>query len=84
MGAKGLAGDISGKFVTITGELFDCVYNQCIIGITLDDLKQIPNTIAVALGEHKTTGILGALHTGVINTLCTDSRTAIGLLSYKG
>jgi DNA-binding transcriptional regulator LsrR (DeoR family) len=81
MGAAGLVGDISGKFVTVTGELFDCVYNQSIIGITLDDLRQIPNTIAVALGEHKTAGILGALRTGVINTLCTDSRTALGLLS---
>jgi DNA-binding transcriptional regulator LsrR (DeoR family) len=80
MGADGVVGDISGKFITISGDLYDCIYNQCIIGVGLDDLKRIPNTIAVAMGQQKTLAILGALRTGVINTLCTDNRTANDLL----
>jgi deoxyribonucleoside regulator len=80
MGAEGAVGDISGKFITISGELFDSIYNECIIGITLEDLKRIPNTIAVAMGRQKTLAILGALRTGVINTLCTDNRTANDLI----
>jgi DNA-binding transcriptional regulator LsrR (DeoR family) len=80
MGADGVVGDISGKFITISGDLYDCIYNQCIIGVGLDDLKRIHNTIAVAMGQHKTLAILGALRTGAINTLCTDNRTANDLL----
>ena len=80
MGADGAVGDISGKFIKITGELYDCIYNECIIGITLDDLKRIPNSVAVAMGQHKTLAILGALRTGAINTLCTDNRTANSLI----
>jgi DNA-binding transcriptional regulator LsrR (DeoR family) len=80
MAAQGAVGDISGKFITVSGELYDCEYNQRIIGITLDDLRRIPNTVAVAMGPQKLLAILGALRTGVINTLCTDQRTASDIL----
>jgi deoxyribonucleoside regulator len=80
LSAEGAVGDISGKFIDINGRLLDCVYNQCIIGLNLDELREIPNTIAVALGEEKILAILGSLRTGVINTFCTDNHTANNLI----
>jgi DNA-binding transcriptional regulator LsrR (DeoR family) len=46
------------------------------IGLTIEEMKQIPNTIAVAMGADKVKAILGGLRTGVIDVLCTDVLTA--------
>jgi len=46
------------------------------ISLTLEDLRSIPNTIAVAAGTAKVKAILGALRSGVLNALCTDQQTA--------
>jgi DNA-binding transcriptional regulator LsrR (DeoR family) len=83
MGQNGAVGDLSGNFITISGALFDCVYNETMIGITLEDLRRIPNTVAVAMGSEKKYAILGALRTGVINTFCTDNRTANEIISLN-
>lgn len=80
LGKEGVVGDISGKFITRSGELYDCIYNKTIIGLSLDELRRIPNTIAVAMGRHKIMAVLGALRTGVVNTLCTDNRMANELI----
>jgi DNA-binding transcriptional regulator LsrR (DeoR family) len=60
------------------------IYNQCIIGLNLDVLQEISNTIAVTLGDEKTQAILGSLRTGVINTFCTDNHTANNLIRLNG
>jgi len=77
---EGAVGDIGGQFFTLSGELHPCLYNQCMIGLSLGEMKQIPNTIAIALGSHKVKAILGGLRTGVIDVLCTDLATARGVL----
>jgi DNA-binding transcriptional regulator LsrR (DeoR family) len=46
-------------------------------------MKQIPNTIAVAMGSYKVKAILGGLRTGVIDVLCTDLQTAREVLSLE-
>lgn len=80
LSAEGAVGDISGNFIDKFGRLYNCVYNQCIIGLNLDELRGIPNTIAVAMGDEKKLAILGSLRTGVINTFCTDYHTANNLM----
>jgi DNA-binding transcriptional regulator LsrR (DeoR family) len=72
----GAVGDIGGQFFTLSGDLHPCLYNQCMIGLSLQEMKQIPNTIAVAMGSTKVKAILGGLRTGVIDVLCTDLNTA--------
>lgn len=66
MGKAGAVGDPSGNFISISGALFDCVYNQTMIGITLEDLQKIPNPVAVAMGSKKNYASLDALRTGAI------------------
>ena len=67
---------LPGQIYTHEGRLPSCAYNRYIIGITLEELKQIPTTIAVAGGQAKAAAILGGLRTGVINVLCTDDQAA--------
>jgi DNA-binding transcriptional regulator LsrR (DeoR family) len=82
--AAGAAGEISGQFLRETGEPHPCTFNHCMIGLTLDELRRIPNTIAVAAGTAKVKAILGALRSGVLNALCTDQQTAAELVRLAG
>ena len=78
--AEGAAGDIGGQFIRESGQLHPCTINNCMIGLTLDELRRIPNTIAVAAGTAKVKAILGVLRSGVLNALCTDQQTAAELV----
>ncbi len=51
------------------------------LGITLDQLRAVPNVIAVAGGVAKTRAIRALLTAGVINTLVTDAPAAQALLA---
>lgn len=74
--AKGAVGDMAWQIFTRGGERYDCELNRRIIGVTLDELRAVPRTVAVAVGVNKAAAILGALRTGAINVLCTDEHTA--------
>jgi DNA-binding transcriptional regulator LsrR (DeoR family) len=78
--ADGAVGDIGGKFIRESGELHPSTINDCTISLTLDELRRIPNTIAVAAGTAKVKAILGALRSGVLNALCTDQQSAAELV----
>jgi DNA-binding transcriptional regulator LsrR (DeoR family) len=82
--ADGAMGDIAGRIITAAGHEHSSQYNQRIIGISLDDLRQIPAVIAVAAGREKAGAILGALRSGVINVLCTDDQAAREILQQHG
>jgi deoxyribonucleoside regulator len=81
--AEGAVGDIGGQFLNLSGDLHPCVYNQCMIGLTIEEMKHIPNTIAVAAGLDKVKAILGGLRAGIIDCLCTDSQTASEVLRLE-
>jgi DNA-binding transcriptional regulator LsrR (DeoR family) len=78
--ADGAVGDIGGQFIQASGELHPCTLNQCVVSLSLDELRRIPNTSAVAAGPAKVRAILGALRSGVLNVLCTDQQTAAELV----
>ena len=78
--AAGAVGEMGGQFIRESGELHPCTINDCMIGLTLDELRRIPNTIAMAAGPAKVRAILGALRSGVLNALCTDQQTAAELV----
>lgn len=80
---EGAAGDMAGRFFSLNGELHECEYNQRVIGITFEALRDIPRTVAVAMGVDKATAILGALRTGIIDVICTDDRAAAEVLRME-
>lgn len=79
--ADGAVGDIAWRVFDADGALYPCTLNDRIIGITLDDLRNIPITVGAACGVSKARAIAGALRTGTINVLCTDDRAARAVLA---
>ena len=77
---KGAVGDMAWQIFDRAGRLYPCELNRRIIGVTLDELRAVPHTIAVAVGINKAAAILGALNTGAINVLCTDEDAAAEII----
>jgi len=79
---SGTIGDMMGyDFIDIEGRPSDTAMQGRVIGLTTAELRRIPNVIAIASETTKAAGILGALRTGVINTLATSSANAHTVLS---
>lgn len=78
--ANGAVGDLAGQIFTLEGALLETEYNRSVIGIDLADLRKIPTVVAAAMGREKAQAILGALRTGAIDVLCTDSDAATQVL----
>ncbi|MBE8597730.1 transcriptional regulator LsrR [Xenorhabdus sp. BG5] len=80
-GRKGAIGDILGYFFNMEGELVsDIDIHQELIGISLPEMKTIPNVIGVAGGIEKADAIVAALKGGYINSLVTEEQTAKAML----
>ncbi len=76
----GAVGDILGYMLDREGALIDHPINSRLIGIDLEDLRSIPNTILAAGGAHKIAIIQALLNLGYVNTLVTDEETARALI----
>ena len=80
---RGAIGDMAWQIFDGEGELFPCELNERIIGVTLEELRALPQTVAVAVGVNKASAIVGALRSGAINALCTDEATAARVLEMQ-
>ncbi|PTL37517.1 sugar-binding transcriptional regulator [Alkalicoccus saliphilus] len=75
-------GDINSQFYDIEGCTLKHPLNEHVIGLTLTDLKSIPETIVIAEGRNKVVSMHAGLLSGCINTLITDDDTASCLMKY--
>lgn len=74
---EGAIGDICSRFFDINGNICErAEINNRIIGISLEQLKQIKRVVGVAGGKNKIQAIKSALKGGYINILVTDTVTA--------
>ena len=74
---SGTIGDIMGyDFIDIQGRPSTTEMQGRVIGLNTRDLLRIPDVIAIASENTKAAAILGALRTGVVNTLATSSTNA--------
>ncbi|WP_293910504.1 sugar-binding transcriptional regulator [Deinococcus sp.] len=77
----GTVGDLMGyDFLDIHGRTAATPIQGRVVGLSVADLRRIPNVIAMASEPSKVTAILGALRTGAINTLATSVSNATTLL----
>lgn len=76
----GAIGETAGQHFDINGDASALDINQRVIGLSAEELRTIPCTIAVACGLHKTRSIVGALRGGYIDVLATDDMTARAVL----
>lgn len=78
----GAVGEIVGRFFRIDGSSSGIEINDRVIGIELDELRRVPQTLAVARGSGKVEAVYGALRGRLISVLATDDQTARRVLDY--
>lgn len=74
-------GDVATHFFNKKGELVD-LYADTLCA-SVENLKNAKQTVAVACGDDKVCAIVGALRTGMIDTLITDEYTASQILELS-
>ena len=77
----GAVGDILGYFFDINGEPSKNNIQDRVVGLSEEDLHQIPTVIAIASETNKPLSILGALRTGIIDILATSTSNAQAILT---
>ncbi len=80
---KNGVGEILGRVFDEYGNTVESEWNDRMIGLTLEQAKNIPIRIGVAFGEEKVKAIKTAISTNIINVLITDSVTAESILYEK-
>lgn len=76
-------GDVNSRFFDSNAEEVDSKINSSVIGIGIEDLKNIPLVIGVASGYDKREAILTAIENNVIDILVTDEQVAEYILSTE-
>ncbi len=76
-------GEILGRVFDEYGNTVESEWNDRMIGLTLEQAKNIPIRVGVAFGEEKVKAIKTAISTNIINVLITDSVTAECILYEK-
>lgn len=79
---RGAVGDALGYYYDINGKRIQSRTDSNLIGIDLDDLRDVPWSVLVAGGAHKVEPIVGGLRGGYFNVLITDDTTATALLEH--
>ncbi|MGO1591355.1 MAG: sugar-binding transcriptional regulator [Ancrocorticia sp.] len=74
--AKGGVGDILGHFINGVGQIVDPDWEARTIGLSIDDLKKVDTSIAVAVGLQKSAITRAALLGGYPSILITSQSTA--------
>ncbi|GAA1203216.1 sugar-binding transcriptional regulator [Prauserella alba] len=82
--AAGPVGDVCARFFDAAGKAVTGPADDRVLAVSLADLAAIPTVAGVAAGPEKADGVLGALHTTVLDVLICDSSLARALLSERG
>lgn len=77
---QGAVGDLNLRYFDAAGQRLASELDERVIGLTLDELKQIGNVVGIAGGAAKLKAIRGALAGHLVHALVTDQVTAHELL----
>lgn len=81
---QGAIGEIAGYgFLDAQGRSVDTVMDDRVIGLSIEELKNIPCVIAIASENTKAMAILGALRSGVIDIIATSASNAKAVLNLQ-
>ncbi|MBT2696607.1 sugar-binding transcriptional regulator [Bacillus sp. ISL-40] len=75
-----VVGDICYNFINKNGDTSDNSWNEQVISLKLEQLKEIPLVVGVACGLEKVQAIKAALEGKLVHVLITDELTAKALL----
>lgn len=79
---KEVIGDINSKFFTIDGVEADIAINDSVIGLGLDDIKQIPLRMSIAIDKSKIDALKVALKKELLNIIVTTDEVAKEVLKH--
>lgn len=79
----GAVGDVCLRFFDADGAPVQTPLNDRVIGMELDQLRQVKRSVGIAGGERKLAAIRGAARGGYINVLITDALTAQALVELE-
>lgn len=79
--ALGAVGDLLGHFFDENGNLIRSEFEERVISLEFERLRDIPNVLCVAGGLDKVRAIHAALKTGMIDALVTDEQVARELVA---
>ena len=82
--ARGATAVIIGRFIDAHGGAVGGPHDERIVGITLDELKNIPSRICVAGGPSKIKAIIATLEADYVTHFITDMATAEALIAASG
>ncbi len=77
---KGAVGHIGGHFYDRSGQELRTTLPECMIGLSLDEIKKCPEVVCVACGSNKVEHLIGALNGGLVDTLILDEDCARKIL----
>lgn len=77
---RNAAGELCMQFYDIAGKISSLQKNNCVIGMDIQKLKNVPHVIGIGGGIRKLSAIRGALAGQYIHTLITDKESALALL----
>lgn len=78
-----VVGDICARYYTIDGEFLRTEFYDRIVGVRVEDLQNARSVVCMAAGSDKAHAVLGAVRTGVVNTLVCDQNTAEAVLALS-
>jgi DNA-binding transcriptional regulator LsrR (DeoR family) len=82
--AAGAVGDIGLRYIDAYGRPVDLEIQERVIGLTVEQIRDIPRVIGVAGGEAKIEVIRAALRGQILDVLVTDHGSARALLAETG
>ena len=71
---------ILGHFLNNDGEYIDPELEKSVIGLTLEEIKNVKNVIVVVSGEEKSISLRSVLKSGIVDTLICDKASTKNLL----
>ena len=77
---QGAVGDVIGNYVDVEGRLMSAPHSSRLVGLSLDDLRDIDTVVAVASGAEKPLAVLGVLRAEIIDVLIVDETNARAVL----
>lgn len=81
--SAGAAGDIGSRFYDADGNQIKHPLNDLVIGLDLEEFKNIPQVVGIVEGAHKVESLRAALKGGYLDVLIIDDVTADLLLHPK-
>jgi DNA-binding transcriptional regulator LsrR (DeoR family) len=76
---SGVVGDLCGHMFNVAGHFVEHEVSRRTLSISVDELRRVPEVVAVAGGISKANSLLGAVRTGIPSVLITDQLTAESL-----